>query len=489
MLIDGESLTIEDVYKVACLKERVELDKTVKNKVERSRKIVEEYAKEEKVAYGITTGLGELCNVFIHKDQIDQLQKNLIRSHSTCVGNYLGEKFVRAAILLRANSLSKGYSGVRYELIERLISLLNKDITPCIPEKGSVGASGDLAPLAHIALVLMGEGDAFHNGKLMKAEDALKAAGIEKIELKAKEGLALINGTQIMTAIAALCIYDAKILFDNALKAAAMSLEALRGTDRAFLKEIQKVRPHKGQIAVAKKMMYLLKESENILSHRHCEKVQDAYTLRCIPQVLGPSLETIEYAESIVNIELNSATDNPLIFDSPLTGGNFHGQPIALAMDFLGIALSEIGSISERRINRLMNPHLSELPPFLAKNSGLNTGFMIAHYTAASLVSENKILAHPASVDSIPVSADQEDHVSMGTIAARKCYEILQNVKNIVAIEFLAASQGIDLLKYKPSYEIQKIHKKIREKIPFMEKDRPIYRDIEKMREIMENPL
>jgi len=476
MLIDGESLTIEDVYKVACLKERVELDETVRNKVERSRKIVEEYTKEEKVAYGITTGLGELCNVFIHKDQIDQLQKNLIRSHSTCVGDYLDEKFVRAAILLRANSLAKGYSGVRYELIERLISLLNKDITPCVPEKGSVGASGDLAPLAHIALVLMGEGEVFHENKIMKAEDALKKVGIEKIDLKAKEGLALINGTQIMTAVAALCIYEAKILFDNALKAAAMSLEALRGTDRAFLKEIQK-------------MMNLLKGSENILSHRHCKKVQDAYTLRCIPQVLGPSLETIEYAENIVNIELNSATDNPLIFDSPLTGGNFHGQPIALAMDFLGIAISEIGNLSERRINRLMNPHLSELPPFLAKNSGLNTGFMIAHYTAASLVSENKILAHPASVDSIPVSADQEDHVSMGTIASRKCYEILQNVKNIIAIEFLAACQGIDFLEYKPGPEIQKIHKKIREKIPFMEEDRPIYKDIKKMREIMEIPL
>jgi len=489
MLIDGESLTIEYVYKVACLKERVELDETVRNKVERSRKIVEEYTKEEKVAYGITTGLGELCNVFIHKDQTDQLQKNLIRSHSTGVGKCLDEKFVRAAILLRANSLAKGYSGVRYVLIDRLISLLNKNVVPYVPEKGSVGASGDLAPLAHIALVLIGEGDAFYNGKLMKAEDALKKVGIEKIELKAKEGLALINGTQIMTAVATLCIYEVKILFDNVLKAAAMSLEALRGTDRAFLKEIQKVRPHKGQMIVAEKMMNLLKESENILSHRRHEKVQDAYTLRCIPQVLGPSLETIEYVENIVNIELNSATDNPLIFDSPLTGGNFHGQPIALAMDFLGIAISEIGNLSERRINRLMNPHLSELPPFLAKNPGLNTGFMLAHYTAASLVSENKILAHPASVDSIPVSADQEDHVSMGTIASRKCYEILQNVKNIIAIEFLTACQGIDFLKYKPSSEIQKIHEKIREKISFMEEDRPIYKDIEKMREIMEIPL
>jgi histidine ammonia-lyase len=489
MMIDGESLTIEDVYRVARLNEKVALAESVKSKVERSRKIVEGYTKEEKVAYGITTGLGELCNVSIPKDHVDQLQKNLIRSHSTGVGKCLDEKFVRAAILLRANSLAKGYSGVRYELIERLISLLNKNVIPYVPEKGSVGASGDLAPLAHIALVLMGEGEAFHKGKLMKAEDALKTAGIEKIELKAKEGLALINGTQIMTAIAALCIYEAKILFDNALKASAMSLEALRGTDRAFLEEIQKVRPQKGQITVAQKMMDLLKGSENIQKHRDCEKVQDAYTLRCTPQVLGPSLEAILYAEKIVSIELNSATDNPLIFDSPVSGGNFHGQPIALVMDFLGIAVAEIGDFSERRINRLMNSHLSELPPFLAKNSGLNSGFMIAQYTAASLVSENKILAHPASVDSIPVSADQEDHVSMGTIAARKCYEILQNVKNIIAIEFLAASQGIDFLEYKSSPEIQKIHKKIREKISFMEEDRPIYRDIEKMREITEKVL
>ncbi|HDM22929.1 MAG TPA: histidine ammonia-lyase, partial [Methanomicrobia archaeon] len=310
---------------------------------------------------------------------------------------------------------------------------------------------------------------------------------IEKIELKAKEGLALINGTPIMTAIAALCIYESKILFENALKAASMSIEALKGTDQAFIEEIQKVRPHKGQITVAKKLMKILEGSENIA--KGSGRVQDAYTLRCIPQVMGPSLETIEYVERIVNIEMNSATDNPLIFDFPVSGGNFHGQPIALAMDFLGIALSELGSISERRINRLVNSHLSGLPPFLTKNSGLNSGFMIAHYTAASLVSENKVLAHPASVDSIPVSADQEDHVSMGTIAARKCYEILQNVKNIIAIEFLAASQGIDFLNYRPSPEVQRMHKKIRKKIPFMEDDRPIYRDIEIMKAIMETPV
>jgi len=465
----------------------VELADDVKENVERSRRIVEEYTEEEKVAYGITTGLGELCDVFIHKDKVNQLQKNLLRSHSAGVGKHLDEKFVRAAILLRINSLAKGYSGVRYELIERLVSLLNKNVVPYVPEKGSVGASGDLAPLAHIALVLTGEGDAFHNGKLMSAEEALKAAGIEKIELKAKEGLALINGTPIMTAIAALCIYESKILFENALKAASMSIEALKGTDQAFIEEIQKVRPHKGQITVAKKLMEILEGSENIA--KGSGRVQDAYTLRCIPQVMGPSLETIEYVERIVNIEMNSATDNPLIFDFPVSGGNFHGQPIALAMDFLGIALSELGSISERRINRLVNSHLSGLPPFLTKNSGLNSGFMIAHYTAASLVSENKVLAHPASVDSIPVSADQEDHVSMGTIAARKCYEILQNVKNIIAIEFLAASQGIDFLNYRPSPEVQRMHKKIRKKIPFMEDDRPIYRDIEIMKAIMETPV
>ena len=487
MLIDGESLTIDDLYRVACLNEHVELADGVKENVERSRRVVEEYTEEEKVAYGITTGLGELCDVFIHKDKVNQLQKNLLRSHSAGVGKHLDEKFVRAAILLRINSLAKGYSGVRYELIERLISLLNKNVVPYVPEKGSVGASGDLAPLAHIALVLTGEGDAFHNGKLMSAEEALKAAGIEKIELKAKEGLALINGTPIMTAIAALCIYESKILFENALKAASMSIEALKGTDQAFIEEIQKVRPHKGQITVAKKLMKLLEGSENIA--KGSGRVQDAYTLRCIPQVMGPSLETIEYVERIVNIEMNSATDNPLIFDFPVSGGNFHGQPIALAMDFLGIALSELGSISERRINRLVNSHLSGLPPFLTKNSGLNSGFMIAHYTAASLVSENKVLAHPASVDSIPVSADQEDHVSMGTIAARKCYEILQNVKNIIAIEFLAASQGIDFLNYRPSPEVQRMHKKIRKKIPFMEDDRPIYRDIEIMKAIMETPV
>ncbi len=489
MLIDGESLTIEDVYRVACAEEKVELADIVRDKVERSRKIVKEYREKEEVAYGVTTGFGELCNVFIDKDHVDQLQKNLVRSHSAGVGDYLDEKFVRAAMLLRANSLAKGYSGVRYELIERLLSLLNNNVIPYVPEKGSLGASGDLAPLAHIALVLIGEGEAFHRGELLKAEDALKRAGIQAIDLKAKEGLALINGTPIMTAIAALCIYEAKILFDNALKAAAMSLEALRGTAQALLEEIQQVRPQKGQIMVAQTMMDLLEGSENILSHRHCEKVQDAYTLRCIPQVLGPSLETVEYAKNIVTIELNSATDNPLIFDVPRSGGNFHGQPIALAMDFLSIALAEIGNFSERRINRLMNSHLSNLPPFLAKNSGLNSGFMIAQYTAASLVSENKGLAHPASVDSIPVSADQEDHVSMGTIAARQCYTILQNVKNIVAIELLAAAQGIDFLEHPSSPTVQKIHKKIRKKVSFMEQDRPPYKDIEKIRSLMEKSL
>jgi histidine ammonia-lyase len=487
MLLDGESLTIEHLYNVACFGEEVKIAENVRQKMQKSRKIVETYGEEEKIAYGITTGLGELCNVFIHRDHIDQLQKNLIRSHSTGVGDPLDETIVRAAILLRANSLAKGYSGVRYKIVEKLISLLNKDIVPYVPEKGSLGASGDLAPQAHIALVLIGEGEVFRNGKRIDAEKALKKAGIEKIVLKPKEGLALINGTPIMTAIAALCIYEAKILFENAIKASALSLEALRGTDRAFLKEIHEVRPQRGQIIVARKMMELLKGSENILSHRHCEKVQDAYTLRCIPQVLGPSLETIEYVEKIVSIELNAATDNPLIFDVPRSGGNFHGQPIALVMDFLSIALAEIGNFAERRINRLMNHHLSELPPFLTKNSGLNSGFMLAQYTAAALVSENKVLAHPASVDSVPVSADQEDHVSMGTIAARQCYEILENVKNIIAIEFLAAAQGIDFLTHNTSQPVQKIHKKIRKTIPFMEEDRPLYRDIEKMRKIMKD--
>ncbi|MEA1994170.1 MAG: histidine ammonia-lyase, partial [Euryarchaeota archaeon] len=405
------------------------------------------------------------------------------------VGDPFDEKIVRAAILLRANSLAKGYSGVRYTLLERFISLLNNNIIPYIPKKGSLGASGDLAPQAHMALVLMGEGEVLRNGRRVPAKQALEKAKIEPLELKPKEGLALINGTPIMTAIAALCIYESKIIFENAVKASAMTLEALRGTDRAFLDKIQKIRPQKGQIRVAKKMMELLKGSENILSHRHCDKVQDAYTLRCIPQVLGPSLEAIEYAENIVEIEMNSATDNPLIFDVPRSGGNFHGQPIALAMDFLAVALAEIGNFSERRVNRLMNTHLSELPPFLTKNSGLNSGFMIAQYTAAALVSENKTLAHPASVDSIPVSADQEDHVSMGTIAARQCYEILQNIKDIVAIELLTAAQGIDFLEHKPSPKIQRLHKKIREKISFMEKDRPLYRDIEKMREMTEKEL
>jgi histidine ammonia-lyase len=488
-MVDGESLTIEDVVQVARHNEPVILHESAKPRIKKSRAVVEAAVKEGRVVYGVNTGFGDLAHVSINKKDLARLQVNLIRSHSVGVGPPFSREVVRGMMLLRANALAKGYSGVRLEVIETLLEMLNKDVTPIVPQQGSVGSSGDLAPLAHMAMVLLGEGEAILSGKTMGGGEALHKAGINALKLQAKEGVALINGTQPMSAVGVFVVHDALKLVHDATIAASMSLEALRGTRVAADERIHSIRPHEGQIDVAAAQRRILMDSEINHSHANCGKVQDAYSLRCIPQVLGASLDAIRYAYSVLETEINAATDNPLVFGDDgvvLSGGNFHGQPVALAMDFVGIAISEIASISERRINRLVNPHLSELPAFLTTEGGLESGMMMAQYTAAALVSENKVLSHPASVDSIPTSADQEDHVSMGTIAARKAANILENTLNVVAIEYMCACQGLDYLApLNPSGPLQEAFKTIRKRVPKLEDDRPLSPDIAKIRELM----
>lgn len=485
IVIDGHCLTIDHVIKVCKGFEKVNLATSAERKIRESRLFVENALRDNKVVYGMTTGVGILFNTYIPPEKSEILQENIIRSHAAGVGTPFEEEVVRGIILLRANALAKGYSGVRVELINTLLELLNKKIYPYIPSQGSVGASGDLAPLAHLALVLIGEGECLVDGKRVSSLSVLKKNKIKAITLKAKEGLALINGTQVMGALACLAVYESKNLIKNAQIAGAMSLEVLKGTDKAFDKKIHMVRPHPGQMRCAENMRNLLKDSQII---KNCSKVQDAYTLRCIPQVFGAVMDTIDYVEKVVKIEINSATDNPLIFakeDEVISGGNFHGEPLAFIMDFLGIAISEIANMSERRIDRLVDSHKSGLVPFLAKDTGLNSGFMVAQYTAAALVSENKVLAHPASVDSIPTSAGQEDYVSMGTIASRHARDILRNVGNVIAIEMLVAAQGIDFWPESPGTGTKEAHDIIRKYIPFMEKDRALYKDIEMARELV----
>jgi len=483
--IDGNSLTIDEVVRVSRGYETVTLDNKSIPAINKSRRYVEKVLAEERVVYGITTGVGELANTLISAGDAEKMQENLIRSHATSVGEPFSEDVVRGIILLRANAVAKGFSGIRVLVINLLLDLLNNRVYPYIPRQGSVGASGDLSPLAHLALVLMGEGECLNDSKRVPSMSVLNAAGLKPVRLQPKEGLALINGTQIMSSLGCHAVDDAENLLKHAQIAGAMSLEALRGTSKAYDARIHEVRPHPGQIRCAANMRQLINESEIVASHKNCEKVQDAYTLRCIPQVYGAVMDTIEYVKSVFMIEINSATDNPLIFEDPeeaISGGNFHGEPLAFALDFLGIAMAEIGNISERTADRLVNPHVSGLPPFLAENSGLNSGYMIAQYTAAALVSENKILASPASVDSIPTSAGQEDHVSMGPIAGRHAVDIIHNVEHIVAIEMLAAAQGIDFQKgLKPGKGTNASWEEIRKHIPHLDEDRVMYPDMEKM--------
>lgn len=502
LLIDGNSLTFEKIKNFIEDNSEVILTKTAKQNILKARKLIDDWVEEGKVIYGVTTGFGEFANVKISKNKIEELQRNLIVSHSTGVGELLPPIIIKIMMLLRVNALAKGYSGIKLETLELLIKLINNNIIPAIPSQGSVGSSGDLAPLAHLVLTLIGKGKAqvfkqisnktISFTKLENSSSLLKKFSLQPIKLAAKEGLALINGTQMMTAFASfICIY-AQNISKLADVSAALTHEALRCTDRAYDLRLHKLRPYEGQINTAKNMLALINKSQIRKSHLlNDDRVQDSYSIRCIPQIHGASKDAINYVKSIVNTELNSVTDNPLIFpedEDYIEGGNFHGQPLALAMDFMSIALSELANVSERRIERLVNGQLSNLPRFLTKEGGLNSGLMIAQYTAASLVSENKTLAHPASVDSIPTSANQEDHNSMGSIAARKCYSILQNVETVISIELLCASQGVEFLKpLKCGIGTNTAYHKIRNVVPPLEKDREIYLDIQKVLEIVRN--
>lgn len=444
--INGTSLTIDQVIAAARQFEQVEISPEAKQKINKARAYVEKKLEEKAIIYGVTTGFGKFSDKYIPLDETADLQRNLIMSHSCGMGDPLPTEAVRAAMLLRCNALCRGNSGIRLSTIETLLSMLNKRVHPIIPEKGSLGASGDLAPLAHMVLVMLGKGEAEYMGVRMSGKEAMEKAGIPTVELAAKEGLALINGTPIMTAVGCLAVYDAVNLAKTADIACAMTAEALFGIKKAYDHKIHELRGHNGQIVSARNLLRLL-DGSKLAADVIPGKVQDAYTLRCAPQVHGASRDAIKYVYDAVTREINAVTDNPIIFpddDEVISGGNFHGQPMALAFDFLGIALAEYANISERRIERLVNPALSSgLPAFLAENGGVNSGFMIAQYSAASMVSENKVLAHPASVDSIPSSANQEDHVSMGTIAARKARKILDNAEKVVGIELFAASQAL----------------------------------------------
>ncbi|MDX2439974.1 MAG: histidine ammonia-lyase, partial [Desulfobacterales bacterium] len=457
----------------------------------KTRKLIEKLVKEEKAIYGVTTGFGALSDVTIPKKDSGQLQTNILMSHAAGVGNPLEEEIVRAIMALRIKDLARGHSGIRLETVLQLIRLLNAGICPVVPEKGSVGASGDLVPLAHLSLVLLGMGEAFYKGKRLSGKETLIKCGMDPIRLEAAEGLALVNGTQVMTAIAGLAVYDSLILSKMIDIAAAISLEVLMGSKTEFDPRIHQLRPHPGQAMAANNMDRITKNSEIITSHKDCCRIQDAYSLRCSPQVHGASKDVIEYALNVVKIEINSSTGNPLIFPETqefLLGGNFHGQPVALAMDFLCMGVSELANISERRIERLVNPKLSGLPAFLVSDGGLNSGFMLAQYTAASLVSENKVLCHPACVDSIPTSANKEDHVSMGTISARKCREIIKNTESVIAIELLCGAQAMDLFtNMKPGEGTMAAYNVIRGTVSHLESDRILSKDIEAVKSLMQS--
>lgn len=478
-------LTVSEVADTARSKRRVELGPLAVQAMRRSRNAVERLTAERQVVYGVTTGFGKFADRVIPPDALELLQHNLIVSHSVGVGPPLPEELVRAMIILRVASLARGYSGIRPRTVETLLEIMNAGIVPHIPSKGSVGASGDLAPLAHLASVLIGEGYAYVNGTLIPGSDALTSAGIEPVRLGAKEGLALINGTQLMTALGVLLVADARNVLEVADIAGCLSLEAFRGTNQAFDERVHEVRPHPGQIETARHLRTLTAGSQVMTSHREdSHRVQDPYSLRCMPQVHGASRDAIAYVERVIEIEVNSVTDNPLIFgdEDVISCGNFHGQPLALALDFAAIALSEVASISERRIEAMLDPHLSELPPFLTMRGGVDSGLMVSQYTAAALVSENKVLAHPASVDSIPTSANQEDHVSMGVTAGLKAREILHNVETVLAIELLCGAAGLEYRRpLRSSVPLEAVHTLIRSEVPPLESDRVLYPDIQNM--------
>jgi histidine ammonia-lyase len=504
IVLTGRDLTIEQVVAVARAplaapgEPPVTLAPEAVGRIEASRAVIDELVRAGEVVYGVTTGFGDLATRRIAPEESGRLQVNLLVSHAVGVGPPLEREVVRAMLLLRANTLALGRSGCRVAVVRRLLDLLRLGIHPVVPSQGSVGASGDLAPLAHLALALIGRGEVEVAGRVVRAEAALREAGLEPLRLEAKEGLALLNGTQMMSAIGALLVHDAERLLGTASTVAAMSVEALLGTDVAFAAAYQEARPHPGQSAVAAELRHLLRDSGFMRAHHdQPHKVQDPYSLRCVPQVHGAVRDAIGYVRRVLDVEMNAATDNPLVFPEGgaadrsalatgggrvVSGGNFHGQPVAIALDLAAIVLAELASISERRTALLVDGHLSGLPPFLAPQAGLDSGFMVLQYTAAALASENKVLAHPASVDSIPTSANQEDHVSMGAAAARQAREVLRNAEQVLALELLCATQGLDFrlteMGLRPGAGVEAAHGLVRQRVAHLDSDRDLGPDI-----------
>ncbi|MCM3081003.1 histidine ammonia-lyase [Brevibacillus invocatus] len=485
--LDGNTLHIEQVICIAKSQSLISIPEAAREKVRHSRTMVEQMVSGQQVVYGITTGFGKFSDVMITGEDVTQLQENLIMSHACGMGEPYPVEVVRAMMTLRINALVKGYSGIREETLLHLVELVNRGVHPIIPQQGSLGASGDLAPLAHMVLVMLGKGEAEVNGKRMSGAEALALVGLNPIRLQAKEGLALINGTQAMTALLCLALDEARTVMETAEVIAAMTVEALRGIPKAFDPQLHLVRPHPGQQESARRLLQHLQGSERTTVQGEI-RVQDAYSLRCLPQVHGATRDTLEYVWTTVSRECNSVTDNPVLFTETgdvISGGNFHGQPMAFAADFLAIAIAELGNISERRTERLVNPQLSGLPGFLTENGGLHSGFMITQYVAASIVSENKVLCHPASVDSIPSSANQEDHVSMGTTAARKLRTVVANTAKVLAIEYVAAAQAIEFGTGELGSGTKRAYELIRQVIPRLREDREMYLDLAKAEDLI----
>lgn len=494
-LTPGE-LTLADCRAVYQAPVKIELNQDFYPVIDRAAKTVADVIENNRTVYGINTGFGLLASTNIPKEKLELLQESLVLSHAAGVGELLPDNLVRLLMVLKLSSLSQGHSGVKRETVDTLIQLVNHEVYPCIPEKGSVGASGDLAPLAHMSCAIIGVGNVRHNGKIISAKEGLKIAGLEPLVLAAKEGLALLNGTQCSTALALAGLFGAENNFAAAIVAGALSVDAALGSVAPFDARIHQVRGHEGQQQVALNLLNLVKGSEINSSHIGCEKVQDPYSLRCQPQVMGAALDHLRFASSVLLTEANAVSDNPLVFPALnpeetgdiISGGNFHAEPVAMSADLLAIVISEVGAIVERRIALMLDKHLSGLPAFLVQDSGINSGFMIAQVTAAALASENKTLAHPASVDSLPTSANQEDHVSMATFAARRLRDMNFNTSGVIAIELLSAVQGIDFrAPLKTSAALQKAYDAIRAKVPYYDKDRYFGADIEMIQELIDS--
>ena len=490
LVIDNQLVTVAELRQAWLAPVEIELGPEARRRVAESQELIDDIVAHGETIYGVNTGFGQLASVRISNDELATLQENLVRSHAVGVGDDLSDDIVRLVMLMKVIALAEGFSGVRLELVDTLCALINNRIYPRIPSRGSVGASGDLAPLAHMAGALLGIGEVRVNGDVVPAATALREAGIEPVRLAPKEGLALLNGTQVSTAIAFAAVFRTENVLSAALMAGAMSSDAIKGSDTPFDRRIQSVRGHGGQIAVATVLRELMRDSEIRASHEDCDRVQDPYSIRCQPQVMGACLEVLRHVCKVLKTEANAVTDNPLVFSDGrevLSGGNFHAEPVALAADYLALAIAEIGALSERRVALLIDSHLSELPPFLVEDSGLNSGFMMAQVTAAALASENKSHAHPASVDSLPTSANQEDHVSMATFAARRLHTMLDNVADIVAIELLAAAQGVEFRKLRSSPAIEEVIAAIRKLSPRYEQDRSLAPDILRVAATIEN--